>query len=118
MTLKSIGNAKRPEKAREALIKCAVDTTHTNITMSAFDALRGMPCDSATLHALNLVISDKSIDEEKRIYAFQASVNCPSKENLEELIHIYNNEGDNQLSSFIWTYLTNLNESSNPTNKE
>jgi hypothetical protein len=118
ITLKAIGNAKRPTNARSALIRCAKDSVHTNITMSAFDALRGMPCDENTLGELRQVIANEHIAADKRIYAFQAAMKCPTKANLELIVNQYSMEKNNQLASFMWTYLTNLEESNNPENKE
>merc|ERR1712168_1046447 len=47
LTLKAIGNAKRPASAQSPIIRCAVKSKHSNITMSSFEALRGMPCGDA-----------------------------------------------------------------------
>ena len=89
--------------------------------MSAFDALRGMECDKASLNELFLVIENKNIDADKRIYAFQASMKCKTEnklENLEKLVSLYDSEKNNQLASFMWTYFTNILESSDPANRE
>lgn len=120
MTLKAIGNAKRPLNARNDLIKCAVQTTHTNISMSAFDAIKSMPCDDGTLKNLNQILADKSINEEKRVYAFQAVMNCPTVSNLEQVVAIYNSldAAQSQLASFMWSKLTNIMESTFPQDKE
>ena len=47
LTLKAIGNAKRPASAQSSIIRCAVKSKHSNITLSSFEALRGMPCGDA-----------------------------------------------------------------------
>jgi len=117
MVLKAIGNAKRPINARSALVRCAKSAQHTNITMSAFDALRGMPCDESITGELRYIIEDVNMDADTRIYAFQASMRCPEKKNLERLVNQYNLEKNNQLASFMWSYLTNLIESTDPVNK-
>ena len=41
IAIKGIGNAKQPETVRPTLIQCALKSTHSNITIAAFDALRG-----------------------------------------------------------------------------
>lgn len=118
ITLKAIGNAKRPVNARDAIIRCATKSIHSNITVSAFDALRAMPCDANTVNQLIRVVGDENLAADKRIYAFQAAIKCPTKDSLERLVQLFNMEKNNQLSSFMWSYLTNMLESSNPDNKE
>jgi hypothetical protein len=118
ITLKAIGNAKRPVNARDAIIRCATKSIHSNITVSAFDALRAMPCDANTVNQLIRVVGDENLAADKRIYAFQAAIKCPTKDSLERLVQLFNMEKNNQLSSFMWSYLTNTLESSNPDNKE
>merc|ERR1712013_199612 len=84
ITLKAIGNAKRPASAQSAIIRCAVKSQHSNITMSSFDAVRGMPCGDA-LGELQEVVSNENLGADKRIYAFRAAMKCPTKNNLEFL---------------------------------
>merc|ERR1712142_995660 len=117
LTLKAIGNAKRPASAQSSIIRCAVKSQHSNITMSSFEALRGMPCGDA-LGELQEVVSNENLDADKRIYAFRAAMKCPSKANLEFLTHQYNLETNKQLASYMWTYFTNLLESTNPDDKQ
>merc|ERR1712013_792442 len=117
ITLKAIGNAKRPASAQSAIIRCAVKSQHSNITMSSFDAVRGMPCGDA-LGELQEVVSNENLGADKRIYAFRAAMKCPTKNNLEFLTHQYNLETNKQLTSYMWTYFTNLLETTNPDDKQ
>merc|ERR1712080_663380 len=116
ITIKAIGNAKQPESARSTLIQCATQTTHSNITIAAFDALRGMTCDEDTLQELLMIIKDNDVGDDKRIHAFRASMKCPTVGNLQQLVDVYNKMTSEQVGMFMWTYLTNLNESNNPEN--
>jgi hypothetical protein len=117
MAIKGIGNAKQPESVRPTLIQCALKSTHSNITIAAFDALRGMRCQDATLRELTKVVKDTTIDVEKRIHAFRASIKCPTYTNLEALVGVYMAaDPSEQVASYMWSYLSNLNESSSPDN--
>ena len=79
----------------------------------------GMSCQGATLRELSKVVKDTSIDAEKRIHAFRASIKCPTYSNLETLVGIYQSaDPTEQVASYMWTYLSNLNESSSPDNSK
>ena len=114
--LKAIGNARRPINIQDALLKCALKSQHANMTSSIFDAFRGMPCDSLNKDGLIRILNSEENSDESRIHAFITLMNCPSEDVLKYVVLALENEDSNQVASFMWTYLTNLIESSDPVN--
>lgn len=114
--LKAIGNARRPINIQDALLKCALKSQHANMTSSIFDAFRGMPCDSLNKDGLIRILNSEENSDESRIHAFITLMKCPSEDVLKYVVLALENEDSNQVASFMWTYLTNLIESSDPGN--
>lgn len=114
--LKAIGNARRPINIQDALLKCALKSQHANMTSSIFDAFRGMPCDSLNKDGLIRILNSEENSDESRIHAFITLMKCPSEDVLKYVVLALENEDSNQVASFMWTYLTNLIESSDPVN--
>ena len=114
--LKAIGNARRPINIQDVLLKCALKSKHANMTSSIFDAFRGMPCDSLNKEGLLRILNSEENSDESRIHAFITLMKCPSEDVLEYVVRALENEDNNQVASFMWTYLTNLIESSDPVN--
>lgn len=114
--LKAIGNARRPINIQDALLKCALKSQHANMTSSIFDAFRGMPCDSLNKDGLIRILNSEESSDESRIHAFITLMKCPSEDVLKYVVLALENEDSNQVASFMWTYLTNLIESSDPVN--
>ena len=56
------------------------------------------------------ILEDIHEDSEVRINAYLALMTCPTDRNIERIRLILNNEEVNQVGSFIWTHLTNLQE--------
>ena len=117
MALKAIGNAKRPIRVRSSLIRCGKESQHANITRAAFEAFRGMPCDKTQSDDIMHVVTDELIDSEVRIHAFSALMRCPTEDVLDHVLHALENEQSKQVSSFMWSHLTNIMESSDPRHK-
>jgi len=118
MALKAIGNAGRPVRAFNTIMNCARTSTHKNLTVAAFDALRRMPCTHENTEFLVSLVSDEDMDPEKRIHAFRAAMRCPEKKMLHKLIHRLEVEPSKQLASYMWSTLSNVMESSDPKNAE
>ena len=114
LSLKAIANAQRPSRASSIILLCAANSEHTNITNAAFDAIRSMPCDKEIVDKLYNFVKETSNAPNKRIPAFVALMRCPTEVVLEHVVNLLEKEPSNQLSSFIWSYLTNIMESSNP----
>ena len=114
MTLKAIGNAGRPFRAWTSLLTCAKVATHQNITTSALEALRRMPCSSEVQERLFEMLENMNLGPEKRIQVYIAIMRCPSEDSIRRVVRHLEAEGSKQVGSFIWSHLKNINESSDP----
>lgn len=84
------------------------------IRLAAIEALRRVSCDIVDRSSLLNFYLDASRDSELRIAAYLAVMQCPSPQLLEEIKQSLIQEPVNQVGSFIWTHLTNLQETSSP----
>ncbi len=84
------------------------------IRLAAIDALRRVPCHLDGRDSLLSFYRDTKHDSELRIGAYLAAMQCPSAQLLEEVKQTLINENVNQVGSFVWTHLTNLQETSSP----
>ena len=114
MALKAIGNAGRPFRAWTTLLKCAKTAIHQNITASALDALRRMPCNNEVQEGLLDMFENVNMNPEKRIQTYIAIMRCPSELSIKRIVGDLNKEGSKQVGSFTWSHLKNINESSDP----
>ena len=114
MALKAIGNAGRPFRAWTTLLTCAKTAMHQNITASALEALRRMPCNGQVQERLHEMFESFSLNPEKRIQAYISLMRCPSEESIKRVVNSLDKEGSKQVGSFVWSHLKNINESSDP----
>lgn len=68
--------------------------------------------------ALMRIFSNSELDSELRINAYLALMSCPSSPILRLVTRTLEQEEINQVGSFVWTHLTNLQETSNPMKQE
>lgn len=114
--LKAIGNAGRLVNSDYILTRCYLEDNPMEIRVAAIDARRRVPCDSRdseNSHLLTL-FSDKAQDNEVRIASYLALMRCPTQTLVDTLKDSLTSEGINQVASFVWTHLTNLQESASP----
>jgi Domain of unknown function (DUF1943)/Lipoprotein amino terminal region len=82
------------------------------VRLGALDAIRKFPCKFASKDFdLAKTLQDQQEDSELRIGAYLALVNCPSEATIEHIKAILIKEPINQIGSFVWTHLTNIQES-------
>ncbi|XP_035714329.1 uncharacterized protein LOC110858253 isoform X2 [Folsomia candida] len=101
------------------VMTCLSKSDKNEVRVAAIEALRRMPCENgAMIPALKAIFQNQLEDSEVRISAFLGIMRCPSypvvvwiKEKLEK-------EQVNQVGSFVWTYLTNLQETALPSRAE
>ena len=84
------------------------------IRLAAIDALRRVPCHLDGRDSVLSFYRDAKHDSELRIGAYLAAMQCPSAQLLEEMKQALISENVNQVNSFVWTHLTNLQETSSP----
>ncbi len=84
------------------------------IRLAAIEALRRVPCHMSDRGSLLNLYKDMSQDSELRIAAYLAIMQCPTPQLLEEIKQTLVSEAVNQVGSFVWTHLTNLQETSSP----
>jgi len=61
------------------------------------------------------LLENRELDSELRINAYLAAMRCADDSTLARIQTLLESEEINQVGSFIWTHLTNLQESSSPT---
>ena len=84
------------------------------IRLAAIDAFRRVPCHLDDRSSLMSFFRQTKQDSELRIGAYLGAMQCPSGQLLEEVKLALTRENVNQVGSFIWTHLTNLQETSSP----
>ncbi|CAL8077850.1 unnamed protein product [Orchesella dallaii] len=120
LRLKAIGNAGVLPVAEEisktsVVVKCFKLTTNpTDIRIAAIDSLRRMSCNSFDHQELVQVFTNVHENTEVRIKAFLALMRCTNRDTMELVKSVLYTEPVNQVASFVWTYLTNLQETNRP----
>ncbi len=114
MALKAIGNAGRPTRAVKTLLKCAQNSQLINVTTSALEALRHMPCSEDVASILHGIYGDVSVNIEKRIQSYLALMKCPTESTIAKIVKQLKNEKSNQVGSFVLSHLDNIKKSSDP----
>ncbi|XP_076066633.1 uncharacterized protein LOC143039999 [Oratosquilla oratoria] len=114
VALKALGNAGRWINAASVLKQCYTEEDNDmEIRVAALEAWRHVPCDYDRSNLMNIFI-DVQQDPEVRIASYLALMTCPNKETTDIVKDRLNSEAVNQVSSFVWTHMTNLYESAAP----
>ncbi|XP_036371107.1 uncharacterized protein LOC118768536 [Octopus sinensis] len=112
--LRSLGNIGFSSKAERTLSKCVTTTNFPmEVRVSAIDAFRRIPCD-ARRSALMEVFVNTEEDSELRINAYLGLMKCPSRMLLIHIHEMLERENSNQVGSFIWSHLQNMQQTSDP----
>lgn len=139
LALKALGNAGQVVSSAETLKKCyqvknrkqfliifnqkliqfciQIPQEETNsmvIRLAAIDAIRRVPCHLDGRSSVLSFYLDTRQNSELRIGAYLAAMQCPSAQLLEEVKQALTGEKINQVGSFVWTHLTNLQETTSP----
>ncbi|ELU04621.1 hypothetical protein CAPTEDRAFT_222921 [Capitella teleta] len=114
MALKALGNTGHAESAVPTLQRCAANAELSmELRVVALQSFRRMSCVADRTELFNL-LSNIENDAELRIHAYLVLMTCPDANTLQRVLLLLENEQVNQVGSFIWTHLTNLQETSNP----
>ncbi|KAG1669608.1 Apolipophorin [Nymphon striatum] len=118
LALKGIGNAGNSGQAADILSKCAMNTkTNNDIRIAAIEAFRRLPCTVSRRTLMNQ-FRDSQEDTEVRIAAYLALMKCPTPAIIQSIKDDLNIEEVNQVGSFVWTHLTNMQETTDPCKKD
>ncbi|KAL4235628.1 hypothetical protein ACF0H5_004023 [Mactra antiquata] len=116
MTLRSIGNIGSAETLIPDLYNCITESDNSmDIKVAAIQAFRGMSC-AADRNNLLGIYRDSTADSEIRIVSYLAVIQCPTDYIVSQILETLETEEVNQVGSFVWSHLTNLQESSDPSN--
>ncbi|XP_076066634.1 uncharacterized protein LOC143040000 [Oratosquilla oratoria] len=113
VALKALGNAGRWVNADSILKKCFTENNDMEVRIATLEAWRHTPCHYSRSTLLP-VFNDINQDPEVRIASYLAIMTCPNKEVIRIIKDRLNSEAVNQVSSFVWSHLTNLYESAAP----
>ncbi|XP_063589036.1 uncharacterized protein LOC134766188 isoform X1 [Penaeus indicus] len=113
VALKALGNAGRWVNANSVLRRCYTEDNDMEVRVAAIEAWRHTPCEYDRSHLL-AAFQDEIQDTEVRIAAYLALMTCPTPELINTIKDRLTSEGVNQVGSFIWTHMTNMQESAAP----
>ncbi|XP_059142810.1 uncharacterized protein LOC131930369 isoform X2 [Physella acuta] len=88
------------------------------VRSAAAEAFRNFPCDSKANDDLWAILNDQSEVSEVRIFSYLSVMRCPTKDNLDKIAQLLQNENDDQVGSYISSHLTNLKQTSDPHKQE
>ncbi|XP_077982070.1 uncharacterized protein LOC144437076 [Glandiceps talaboti] len=115
LSLKALANSGQISSATNTLTRCFEEEENSiEIRLAAIDAFRRMPCEEEGRKELVQMVENTKADTEIRIAAYLAVMKCPSVKILRRIQNVLEKEEINQVGSFIWSHLKNLNETSDP----
>ncbi|KAL3868012.1 hypothetical protein ACJMK2_040851 [Sinanodonta woodiana] len=118
LALRAIGNIGYAQASIPTLYSCISNKQNPmDIRVAAVEAFRRMSC-GADRNNLMALFRNGGEDSELRIAAYLAAMNCPTKYIINQIQSTLATEEVNQVSSFVWTHLTNLRESSDSAKQE
>ena len=113
LILKGLRNIGQTTDKGQSLKKCYGTKSNTIwVRLAALEAIRKMPCPIVQNDfGLLRVFKDRQEDSEVRIATYLAHFECLTDVSAEKIKELLSNEPINQVGSFIWTHLTNIQES-------
>ncbi|CAD5111637.1 DgyrCDS929 [Dimorphilus gyrociliatus] len=114
MSLKGLGNMGCGDSNTvDALVRCAnTESADMETRVEAVKAFRRMPCNREYSEKLSEIVANEQFDSELRINAYISTMRCPTEQLFRKINNMLLEEKINQVSSFVWTHLTNLKETS------
>ncbi|CAL4076232.1 unnamed protein product [Meganyctiphanes norvegica] len=113
VALKALGNSGHMINSESILQRCYTEENDMEIRVAAIEAWRHTSCDYDRSHLL-AAFQDENQDTEIRIAAYLAAMTCPTSEIIDVINSHLISEGVNQVTSFVWTHITNIQESAAP----
>jgi hypothetical protein len=114
LSLKGLRNIGQLHRGETVVEQCYGEFTNSMyIRLAALDTIRVVACNSQ--HDFNTKLmstfSNSGMDSEFRIGAYLALMSCPSLSTVDLVKNVLMTEPVNQVGSFVWTHLTNIQES-------
>ncbi|KAJ1524178.1 hypothetical protein ONE63_010704 [Megalurothrips usitatus] len=114
LALRALGNA-GVVTSPATLARCYESTANPlEVRLAALSAWRRAPCEIQPSGAFLKLYTEQRLDVELRIAAYLAAMRCPSPSTLRVVKDALYTEEVNQVASFVWTHLTNLQETASP----
>ncbi|GAB6026545.1 hypothetical protein CHUAL_012965 [Chamberlinius hualienensis] len=118
-SLKAFGNIGRVGQYAPQIVECIRNkNAKVPIRIAAAQAFRRVPADISVGYKVLEVLEDETEDTEVRIAVYLALARHPIPILYDRLKNILEHEVVNQVSSFIWTHLHNLQHTENPLKRE
>ncbi|KAJ3594613.1 hypothetical protein NHX12_003920 [Muraenolepis orangiensis] len=114
--LKAVGNSGLSAPALVALLsRCVLSSSAaTELQLAAIHAFRRMPCTTDRSVLLQLYASSQE-EAEVRVAAYQQLMRCPDPRTLRAVRTTLRNETSSQVGSYVWSHLTAVLKSEDPT---
>jgi hypothetical protein len=114
--LRALGNAGLAASTiTSTLDRCASnDAIPIAVRVAAINAFRRIECTPNNRENMLRLLENREADSELRINAYLAAMKCVDDQTLRRVQTVIESEEINQVGSFIWTHLTNLQETSSP----
>merc|ERR1739838_317567 len=95
----------------DVLNSCFMDVNNpSEIRVAAIETYKNAPC-SYDKSKIIEIYSNGKYDSELRINAYLAVMSCPTEEHVHLIMNKLKSESANQVGTFVWTHLSNLQES-------
>lgn len=118
MVLKAVANmGVSSDNMNVVFAEASRSSNPAELRVAAMQALHKMACEQSRAKLLPL-FTDTTEDSEIRINAYLALIKCPTQDLLQQVQTVLENEEVNQVGSFVWTHLTNLQETNDVFKKE
>ncbi|XP_026465853.1 apolipophorins-like [Ctenocephalides felis] len=112
LALKGLGNAGHAVSTKTLTNCYKTSTLPVEIRVQALAAYRRFSCKWQETKIFLDTLANKTEPTEVRISSYLAAMNCLSNKDLYKIRGVLLAEKANQVGSFIWTHLTNIQESS------
>ncbi|XP_067140168.1 apolipophorins-like [Centruroides vittatus] len=113
--LKGFGNLGRVGSASRHILECAAQPSNEiTIRLAAIEAFRRTPCERDVKERLLDMFSRRDEQVEVRIAAYLGAMKCADKDLVRRVQQVYDSERLNQIKAFVYSHITNLQETSSP----
>ncbi|XP_071953839.1 apolipophorins-like [Antedon mediterranea] len=115
LALKALGNSGQAVSVIPTLDRCFEQKLNPiGVRIAAMEALRRIPCEKGNRDIMLNMYKDKKEDSEIRIEAFRGAMKCLDANMIQKVIEQMEIEKSDQVGSYVWSFLKNLNTTSDP----